>query len=72
MIQLTDYANKDDGAGAGGYGTNKHDGVYTGEPRTITPVDAAGIPPNRPRPEQVAPTGYGKYPGRGRLGTNQQ
>jgi hypothetical protein len=35
--------------------TNKHDGVFTGETRTITRPDPAGIPPNDPRPEMVTP-----------------
>lgn len=34
---------------------NKHDGVFTGETRTITTPDPTGIPPNNPRPEMTAP-----------------
>ena len=40
----------------GAYKDNKHPGVFTGETRTITKPDPAAIPPNKPRPEEVAPT----------------
>lgn len=42
----------------GKYPSNKYDGVYTGETRTITKPDIASIPPNEPRPEEVAPTSF--------------
>lgn len=46
------------------YCTNKYDVSgdvpFTGETRTVTRPDAAGIPPNKPRPEMVRKTRFAR------------
>lgn len=42
----------------GEYPDNKHDGVFTGETRTVTNVDPASIGPNEARPEEVKATRF--------------